>query len=177
MELEGDVGGVAAGGELTGGLGEACVVLEDVEPAADGGGDVVVERALSRVVLDGGGRDEAAAGEHAVSQVVDPGVDDGGELRASWRGEARGLPDVLAEAVDRGAQTRALQRLLAAEAADESALAHAEVGGESPDGEALEALDGGDVDRCLHGELAAACDIGGGAARHHGQYTERTVVL
>src|SRR5688500_3665485 len=101
------------------------------------------------VVLDRRGGHKAAAWKGAVAQVRDPRVDDRLEALEARRCRGGWLPHRSREAGDRRLQRRALQRLLAAEPADEAALAHVEVGGQATDREALETDHRGEVDRSL----------------------------
>ena len=52
-----------------------------------------------------------------------------------------------------------------------------EIAGEAADRDALETLDGREVDGGGDGDRAAVGDVGGGAARHAARYTSRTIVL
>ena len=109
---------------------------------------------------------------------LDPRVDDRLEpRRAPGADRSAGTPDRVGEPLDGGGEHRALHRLLVAEAPDQAALAHRELAGEPPDRDALEPLDGGEVDGRLDGGGPAVGDVGGGSARHVADYTERTIVL
>ena len=160
--------GLTVPGQIAGCPCVARLGLEHGEPAADGVRDVVVERPGPRVVLDRRGGDEASAGEHPRPEMLDPGIDHGLEPREPALNPLGRPPDRIGEPLDRCLQHRSLHRLLVAEAADQTALAHPELAGQPPDRDALESLDRSEVDGRLDRRGTTVGDVGGGAAGHFG---------
>ena len=97
-----------------------------------------------------------------------------GEPAVAQRQQARypgplsryGPPHLVGELLDRGLERRQLQLLLASEQAEDAALPHRHLPGQAADGDALEALDGGTIDRGLRDGGAGLRDGGCGAAGH-----------
>ena len=75
------------------------------------------------------------------------------------RDSGRGLDDVRVEDLPGGVHGRELQLFLGAEVRVEAALAHPDVGGEVADGDALEAVDRGEVRGRAQDRLAAALAV------------------
>ena len=98
--------------------------------------------------------------------MLDPGVDDRREPGSPGAASRAGRQTSSVKRSHGGGEDGALQRLLVAEAPDQAALAHRELAGEAADGEALEALDRGEVDGGGDRVGAAVGDVGGGAAGH-----------
>ena len=86
------------------------------------------------------------------------------------------LPDLAREVLDPRLEGRGLKLLLAAEQAEEAALAHRELVGEPPDRQPLEAVDRCAAHRDVQHLGARVGDGGGGATGHVDHDTVRTIV-
>ena len=162
--------GSVSGAELAALDRRAGVAGQQLGPARHLRRDGVAHRARAAVHLDRRVGEEAAAGERAALHVVEPAVE-----HAAQAGDAGlvALLGVADHAVDEdrrgGAHGRDLQLLLRAEVGEQPALAHLELGRQAADRQALEALDGGDVDgggedraaRAVAADLAAVPRVRG----------------
>ena len=98
-ELERELVGVGAGGELAGGVRLAGRVGEELEPLLLVEGDAVAYRPVPAAHFGGCGDEEAAAGEDPLLDVVEVAVTEPLEEPAAWGGRGdRGGDDVPDEA-------------------------------------------------------------------------------
>lgn len=166
VELEGDVGGIAAGPKISALGGDTSVMLEDREPAAHVRRDGVAQRTGPGVKLDRGGCEKTAAREGPALVVGDPRVDYGHQTRPARLLVSHRRPHLASEVLDRGLERRELELLAAAEQTEQAALAHPGLLGEKTESQALQPLDGGAPNGAV-GDLGASPGDGGSGATWH----------
>ena len=154
VELERELLGIDRRVEVAGLLRLADLARQERQELAHVLGDRRAHGAVRPAVELGlDGVEEAAAAEHLRAEVLQPAIRIACS-RARPRGRPRGPDHVVDEAAAGGVDRRQLQLLLGAEVREQTALAHAQLGREPADGQALEPFDGGDVGRRLQDRLA-----------------------
>ena len=155
VELERELLGIDRRVEVAGLLRLADLARQERQELAHVLGDRRAHGAVRPAVELGlDGVEEAAAAEHLRAEVLQPVDQERLQPRAAAREAARGPDHVVDEPAAGGVDRRQLQLLLGAEVREQAALAHAQLGREPADGEALEPFDGGDVGRRLQDRLA-----------------------
>lgn len=114
VELEGDVGGIAAGRKISALGSDTSVMLEDREPAAHVRRDGVAQRTGPGVKLDRGGGEKTAARKRPALVVGDPSVDHGHQTRPARLLVSHRPPHLAGEVLDRSIERRELELLAAA---------------------------------------------------------------
>jgi hypothetical protein len=143
VELELQLLDVGVRGQLAGGDGHPELPAHVLRPRRQRGEDGVADGARAAVELDGDRGQEAAGGAVRPGDGVDP-LAEGPEEPVDARARAdRALGHPLPEPVGGLGDGGQLQGLLGAEVPDHAGLAHAEVGGEPADRDALQPVDGG----------------------------------
>jgi hypothetical protein len=164
-EVEGEQSGIDAGADVAHRLGLDDGSGDELDPLVIGGGKRVADGAGARGVLVGGACEEAAPGKAPVAGVLEPGLEQRPQPAESGR-ELQGRLDHGGDEDGAGRPDRGeLELLLGAEVGDQAALADRELGGQPPDGDAFEALDGGDVDGLAEDDPSRAVTTAHSAVR------------
>jgi hypothetical protein len=166
-------------GEVAGFLGFPNGAVEDGDPFAHDGGDAVADGTAAAVEFERGGGEETAAGEELLLDVRKPAVEQIPQTGQAFGRGQRGARDLIYKNLAGGFDGGQLQVFFRTEVGEEAALAHAEFFGETADGEALEAFDGGNVYGAAEDGVAGAdaaglvsgCGLAWGAegGRHDGE--------
>jgi len=119
---------------------------EDINPLAHDGSDAVANDSAAAVKFKGSGAEKTAAAEDALLDKSEPLVEQAPEARHSFGSRDGGAANVVNENLTGQLDGSQLQLFLGTKVGKKAALTHAELGGESTEGEALEALDGGNID-------------------------------
>ena len=168
---------------MAGFLGFPHGAVEDGDPLAHDGGDAVADGAAAAVEFERGGGEETTSGEEFLLDVREPAVEQIPQTREAFGRGERGARDLINKNLASGFDGGELQVFFRTEVGEEAALAHAEFFGETADGEALEAFDGGNVDGAAEDGVAGAdaaglvsgCGLAWGAegGRHDGECTTK----
>lgn len=149
MKLKRKLRGVNARVELAKGLRVACFVLDRIEPRARELGYQVADLSRPAVKLDGAGHEKATASKDAAANVVEPRVEHRKKPDQPALTFKRRVDDFADENVAGLFDDGKLKLFLGAEVRKQAALAHIQLVGEAPDGQAYEPFGRGD----MHGRL------------------------
>lgn len=141
--LEHRLGEIGAGMDLTVGLAVAKALFEQAEPLVLYLGDAIAGSAGAGVQLRGDGREETAARKHTAMHVRQEGIHQSQQpLDARQAGHGR-LQDILLENLNGHLDGGQFQFLFRFEMGVQAAFAHADLGGQLPDGQSIQSAESG----------------------------------
>lgn len=156
VEFEGEAGGVELGVDVAGFLRFVDGAGDGADPFVHNFGDAVAYDAEAAVEFERSGGEEAAAFKDAFFDEDEPMIDQRPEARDAFGGGDGGASDFVDEDLAGHFYGSELEFFFGAEMSKEAAFAHAELFCEGANGEAFEALCGGDVDGAGEDRFAGA---------------------